>query len=69
MTPDELKNERVRRNLSVRKAGPVLKLSWQYLTKLENGKERISDDRAELILMRYYAYDAAQQAERRREAV
>lgn len=68
MTPKQLKGERMRRDLTVREAGPILKLSWQHLTKLENGKESLSADRAELIMLRYHEYDA-QQREQEREAV
>lgn len=63
MTPKQLKREREKRGLSVRKAGPVQKIAWSYLTKLENGQRPICDDRAELIMIRYREYDKQQAKE------
>lgn len=63
MTPKQLKQERQKRGLTVREAGPVLKLTWSYLGKLENNRANLNGDRAELIMIRYRQYDEAQAQE------
>lgn len=68
MTPDELKQERVKRGLSIRHAGKIQKVTWQYLSKLENNRANLNGDRAELIMMRYRDFDEAQAREREHEA-
>lgn len=58
MTPDTLRAELKARDLSIRRAAPVLRVHYCTIRDYLSGRRNICPDRAELIRLRLADYDA-----------
>lgn len=62
MTPNELHSELDKRKLSNYGAANILGINPEHVWRLVKGHRRITDDRAELIRIRFEQYDNRRRA-------